>query len=437
VIEFTTPVPRHHYSVGLIRLCLRGLLSARAGQRCMAMVLKLVAPWLPGVSDMPCANSVRMWLLRLGLYELTRAKTHADDWVWIMDHTVQLGTLKVLLIVGMRLSQWEPRRGPLRHTDLSLLDLVPMRHSNSAVVAERLTAVAQRTGVPRAIVCDGGSDLRGGINVFRQTHPQVASLYDIKHKTALLLQAQLEKDPRWAKFVAAVSQTRARLTLTALAHLLPPSLKPKARYMNLPPLVAWGQKTLRFLPQPREVPGKPLSPEVYEEKLGWLREYREALYGWSVLLTIAQTAEHCVRQEGYHATAAAQLRARLDGLGINAAAEAMAAAVVDFVAEQSFQARRNERLIGSSEVLESLIGRYKQLQGSYAHGGVTPLVLGVGGMVAAHTTKTIRAALRTVRTSDVLGWCREHLGFTLPAQRRLAFEEQKRPSKLLLKASRF
>jgi len=26
--------------------------------------------------------SVRLWLLRLGLYQLTRPKTHADDWMW-------------------------------------------------------------------------------------------------------------------------------------------------------------------------------------------------------------------------------------------------------------------------------------------------------------------------------------------------------------------
>ena len=53
-----------------------------------------------------------MWLLRLGLYELTRPKPKADDWVLIFDHTVQLGGMKALIIVGIRLSQWERATRP-------------------------------------------------------------------------------------------------------------------------------------------------------------------------------------------------------------------------------------------------------------------------------------------------------------------------------------
>lgn len=420
-----------------MRLFIQGLLVARAGQRCLATMFQLVAPWLPRRAEMPCANTGRMWLLRQGLFELSRPKPRADDWVWIMDHTVQLGTLKVLVVVGVRLSEWEPQRGPLRHEDVVLLDLVPMRHSDGKVIEARLEAVAGKTGDPRAILCDGGTDLRGGIAGFRKTRPDVAPLYDVKHKTALLLQCQLDKDPRWGRFISSINQTRARVALTELACLNPPSLKPKARYMNLSPLVRWGRGALRFLDHPREVPGEPIEPQRLEEKLGWLRDYRKALYDWSVLLSIAETTEHSVREEGYHADAAEQLRQRLDGLGINAAARAMEAATIQFVAEQSRAARPGERLVGSSEVIESLIGKYKQLQGTHRQGGVTPLVLALGAMVACHTGQAISAALAKTRTRDVLHWCREHLGFTLQAQRRYAFKEQKRDTTLLPQPAAF
>jgi len=421
----------------MMQLVVKGLLVARAGQRCLAAVLRLVAPCLPGVEEVPCANTGRMWLLRLGLYELTRPKPQADDWVLIMDHTVQIGTLKVLVIVGVRLSEWEPQRGPLRHEQMTLLDLMPMRHSDGQAVEARLKVVAETTGTPRAIVCDGGSDLRRGIANFRQDHAEVACLYDIKHKTALLLQSQLDKDPRWAKFITCVNQTRSRVTLTDLACLIPPSLKPKARYMNLPPLVRWGQDALAFLDHPRDLPGQPIQPAILEAKLGWLREYREALYHWSVLLTIADTAEKYVRAEGYHAGTAEELRRRLDGLEINAAAAAMRTALVEFVETESVQARPGERLIGSSEVIESLIGKYKQLQGTYRQGGVTPLVLGLGAMVANHTTETIRRAMQDTRTVDVLRWCHEHLGLTLQALRRFAMKEQNPDTKRLSTSASF
>ena len=385
-----------------MRLVVRGLLVARAGQRCLVGVLRLVAPWLPGRPEIPCANTGRMWLLRLGLYELTRSKPKADDWVWILDHTVQLGGMKALIIVGVRLSRWGKRRGPLRHEDLTVLDVMPMRHSNGPAVEARLEAVAKQTGDPRAIVGDGGTDLKCGIASFQETRPGVARLYDIKHKMALLLQQQLEKDPRWSKFIGGVNQTRARVLLTDLAFLTPPDLKAKSRYLNLPPLANWGIKTLNFLYHPRDLPGKPVDRKALEEKLGWLGDYREALYHWSVLLAIAETAEHYVRHEGYHAAAAEELQQRLDGLGINAAAQAMERATLEFVAEQSAHARPRERLIGSSEVLESLIGKYKHLQGTHSHGGMTPQLLAFGAIAMQKTTETIHRALTAVRTRDVL-----------------------------------
>jgi hypothetical protein len=420
-----------------MRLFIQGVLVARAGQRCVAAMLRLVAPQLPRARPTPCANTGRMWLLRVGLYELTRPKEKADDWMWILDHTVQLGGMKALVIVGVRLSQWEKQRRPLRHEDLTVLDVMPMRHSSGPAVQARLEVAAQQTGDPRAILGDGGTDLKCGITSFQKTHRGVARLYDIKHKMALLLQQQLEKDPRWAKFIAGVNQTRARVLLTDLAFLTPPELKAKSRYLNLPPLAAWGRNTLRFLDCPHDLPGKAVDRKVLEEKLGWLREYREALYHWSVLLAIAEAAEHYVRHKGYHAVAAERLRARLDGLGINAAAQAMEGATLDFVAEQSAPARPEERLIGSSEVLESLIGKYKHLQGTYNRGGMTPQLLAFGAVAMTKTTETISSALTAVRTRDVLQWCRQHLGLGVQGQRRHAFREQKQDTKPLLSLESF
>lgn len=414
-----------------MRLFVRGLLVARAGQRCLAAVLRLVKPLLPAMAEVPCANTGRMWLLRVGLHELTRSRRKADDWLWILDHTVQLGGMKALIIVGIRLSPWEKRRRPLRHEDLTVLDVMPMRHSSGPAVEARLEAVAQRMGAPRAILGDGGTDLKCAVARFQETHSGVARLYDIKHKMALLLQGQLEKDPRWAKFIGGVNQTRARVLLTDLAFLTPPELKAKSRYLNLPPLAKWGRKTLNFLETPRDLPGKPVDRKALEEKLGWLREYREALYHWSVLLAIADTAEHYVRHEGYHAAAADQLQRRLDGLGINAAAQAMETATLKFVAEQSAQARPQERLIGSSEVLESLIGKYKHLQGTHNSRGMTPQLLAIGAIAMKKTTATISRALAATRTRHVLQWCRQHLGLSVQGQRRHAYQEQKPDTKLL------
>jgi hypothetical protein len=70
-----------------------------------SQALSIVADLLPCGIDCT-ANGGQIWVLRLGLYELTRPKQQADDWVWMLDHTIQTGNGKCFLVVGVRLSHW-------------------------------------------------------------------------------------------------------------------------------------------------------------------------------------------------------------------------------------------------------------------------------------------------------------------------------------------
>ena len=380
-----------------------------------------MAPCLPA----PVANTGRLWLLRLGLYELTRAKEQAEDWVWIMDHTIQLGPWKCLIILGIRLSAWESQRGPLGHEDVVLLNLTPMEHSSGEEVEKRLREAVAQTGPPREILTDGGADLKSGIGLFCRDYAGVAHIGDIKHKAATLLKRHLEADPRWQAFGTRANQTKREVTQTALAYLNPPALKNKARYMNLEPLVGWGRHALAFLDDPRPVAGQPMDIATLTKKLGWLEAYRGALEEWSELLGVVGATEDYVRREGFHTHAAEELRRELAPLATQSIAQKVREELLAFVAEQSAQTGPQERLIGSSEVIESVIGKYKRMQGTHSQGGMTAMILSVGAIVATKTIETVRKALSTITTQNVLDWTREHLGITLQAQRCVAFNRNK------------
>ena len=266
-------IPRHHYPLETIHAYLQLVLAAPCSGRAAAWVLKWLSGQVPGLVEAPCANAGRTWLFRLGLYELTCAQERAEDWVWLVDHTVQLGSHKGMVVVGLRLSSWQRAPRPLEHADVRLLHLEPMEHSDGQRVQSELEKVVARTGVPRAIVSDGGSDLKRGVTLFCQAHPAVTHTYDIKHKMALLLKKELEGDKNWEQYVSQANLARRGLTLTAGAFLVPPSLSAKARYMNADRLVAWGTKVLRYLDHPPEAPGLAVKRQLREGRLGWLRTY--------------------------------------------------------------------------------------------------------------------------------------------------------------------
>ena len=222
-------------------------------------------------------------------------------------------------------------------------------------------------------------------------------------------------------------KTKLGIIQTELAYLVPPSLKTKARYMNLESLVSWGQNVLSYLDAPRVVPGITLNQARLEAKLGWLRDYREDLKEWSELLAVAEATEDYIRYEGYHTRARQELWLRLKLRATCAPARRMRSGVLRFVQSQSAAAAPGERLLGSSEVLESLIGTYKRMQSTHSKGGMTAMLLSIGAIVSRKTSETIHAALTAIKSSDVLQWIKEGMGVTLQAQRLFAFREEQKP----------
>jgi hypothetical protein len=414
-------VPRHRYALQTIGAFLDLVLLAPCSGRAAAWVLRWWSGRAGGGAETPCANAGRTWLFRLGLDALTCPLEQADDWVWLVDHTVQLGSQKGMIVVGLRLGAWQADPRPLEHADVRLLHLEPMERSNGELVERELEKAVARTGVPRAILSDGGSDLKRGVALFCQDHPTVTHTYDVKHKMACLLKKELEDDPDWERFVARANLARRGLTLTAGAFLVPPSLSAKARYMNADRLVAWGVKVLRYLDHPPQTPTLAIKERLREGRLGWLREYRQQLAEWSAMLALAQAAEHYVRHHGLHAGTVTELAPRLLALAVCPRGRRMQEAIVEFLAEQSAAARPGERLIGSTEVLESIIGKYKRLQSMHSGGGMTGMILSIGALVGHWGRDRIAEGLQRVTNSQVGQWCRERLGVTIQAQRKLAF----------------
>jgi hypothetical protein len=413
--------PHHSYGYGVIELFIQLVLHGPTSLRGASGVLSLVAShFFPGATETPCPNCGTNWLLRIGLFELLRPLEQADDWVWLVDHTVQVGPVKCLLIVGCRLSAWRELERPLTHQDLNVIALEPAETSKSEVVKAELEKAMVRTGVPRAILSDGARDLKRAIGDFCLDHPGTANMYDIKHKVALCLKEELEDDPQWKAFFTRAGEVRRTLVHDPLNYLAPPTPRTKGRYMNLGELVAWGVKTRRFLDHPVSPNEQPLNIAKLNLTLQWLRSLDESLAAWQALMQAAEVTLTCLRHSGYHAGVAEELRQELAGLPPLPTVTRFSAAIIQFVTEEAAKARESESLLASTEVIESLIGKGKRLEGQQSGGGFTRMVLGMAAAVATPTKELIEKAFAAVPTKAVAQWAREKLGPSMQSCRRAA-----------------
>ena len=371
----------------------------------------------------PHYTTVRIWLLRVGLHKLTRPKEQASDWVWIIDHSNQIGKEKCLVILGVRLSQL-PLPGkdyPLRLEQMEPIELEPVTVSDKEVVYRQLEASVAKCGVPRAIIDDHGGDVAGGVELFRQAHPGTIEIYDITHKAACLLKARLEGDEQWKAFAAKAGQTKCNIQQTELAPLVPPSQRSKARFMNLGTLITWGARTLAIVDNPGPEVLQYATPERLEEKLGWLRQFREPLRVWSEMERTIDVTVDFVRTQGLYRGAARDLRKRLAKLSLGQSPRELGDDLTKFVADQARQVRPGERLPASSEVIETCFGKFKSLEREQAKGGFTGLLLALAACVAERTQSVVHEALQRTKTEDVITWIKTKLGATVGSKRRMAY----------------
>jgi hypothetical protein len=385
--------------------------------RAAGRVLEFVARSFGLPFSAPDWTTGRMWLLRFGLAQLLADKGPADDWAWLIDHSVQIGKEKVLAILGIRLVDLPMPERPLRADDLALIGLIPMGRSTREDVAARLEAAAAHAGVPRAIVDDHGVDLNGGVQIFQGCHPGTVEIYDVKHKGACLLKALLEEDPSWVAFSAELARARCAIQQTELGPLTPPASKPKARFMNLGEQLDWADHVLRLLDRaPGDIPSW-MTAERLDTKLGWLRGFRGELAQWRRWQAMVDEAVEVVGRDGLDAGTADRLGATLAVAEGGAAGHRLAEDLLGFVRSQAELVPPGGRLPGSTEVLESCFGRFKVLEKDHAKGGFTSLLLGFGSLFAEATLENVLGAMRAVPTMWVSAWCSAFLGQTFQSKR--------------------
>jgi hypothetical protein len=417
-VESFEIVPRHHhYSVGHMMLFSSLVLSCGTSFRSASQVMELFLSFFQVPYCSPHWYSGFLWVMRLGYYKLMEPKERADDWVWIVDHTVQIGQEKCFVILGLRLSSLPCPFRSVRHEDVEPIALYPVKKSTGEIVYEQLEETIEKTGVPREIVGDQGSDLACGIKKFCQKHKETCYINDIKHKTALLLKKELSPDEAWQEFCKLASQSKNKVQQTSLSHLAPPGQKSKARYMNLEDLINWADNMLKILDTKRTANSQEIA-----EKFSWLLKFRCDIEEWKEILSVVTVTESFVRKEGIYHNSHKKLKNKLDSITVERErAKRIKGEVVDYVLQEESKVKKGEVLLGSSEVIESVFGKFKQLEKMQSTSGFTVLLLSIAAMVSKTTVDIIQKAMETVPTKKIFDWCKEKLGKSVQSKRREAF----------------
>jgi hypothetical protein len=261
-------------------------------------------------------------------------------------------------------------------------------------------------------VSDNGTDLNGGVKLFQEENAGVAHTHDMAHQAANVLKQRRNHDERWSEFVSKLAQAGAKVRQTREAHLRPPTVRAKARFMNIAPTLRFAGRVLRLLDT-----GK-ASPRT-QESYGWVVEYRDALTNWQSEQAVVESALTHVRTHGINQASVTALDAEWSKLEVTPGARDVAARLRTAVRTEGGQAKPGEKLVASTEVLESVFGKLKRLEGSYANDGFTGLSLAMGALMGEATEEQAKEALEAVPKKEADNCVKRVLGATVQMFRRL------------------
>lgn len=342
-------------------------------------------------------------------------KVVADDWMIIIDASIQMGEKKCVQVLGCRQADF-PMNRALVLEDLKPLCLRIVSSLNAAVITEILNEVALAVGKIVCICSDRGSEMIRGIKNFQINNPETRHISDTAHRIANLLEAKLEKSKRWKEFREQVIQARRRIQNSLVPGILPPSPRTKARYMNVDSLIIWAADMLLLIENSDSLPRAEM--EEIQKYLGWLLNYRADVGYWSRIVSIGVIARDLVRNEGMHMNIVDSFEQSISNIKIGFHELQFVDELVMFLLEQSKGIKPGERFIGSSEILESLFGKMKYMEYEQTAFGFTSLVLAAMGHVGSSGDEIIKQAITSVKLSDIDEWSVREIGRSVQSQRR-------------------
>jgi len=406
------PPRGHRYEVRIIgmglNLVLAGNTTLRAAGQCFLITEQTATPsfW-----------TIRTWVLRLGLYELRRAKPRANDWVFIVDATIAVGQHKALVILGARLDDMRQHGFNLGHQDVAILELAILTRCDGLTVQAQLEAAAQAVGVPRAVVSDGGSDVKRGVRLFAEAHPGVVWFYDLTHRLACLLERELGEYWWWPDFLKQAGQCRQACQQTVWSHLMPPAQRTKARWFNLEPIIRWALRVVAYGRRHR------LESRQFAILFGWLTAFEERLREARQLVVMMKAVCVPIKAKGINAARVDRCARRIAKIAQTERSRAFGRQIIEFLREQAAQVKPGETMLASSDVIESLFGKYKAIVERSPMNAMTVMVLQVAAITSERTPDVIREAMETVSMADVNGWFEANGEPTLLAKRRAALKD--------------
>lgn len=393
----TTGIKRHKYGLRMVSLCVALYALANCSFRGVVRILYYFQLEL-GIqtSELPSKSSVENWVQKIGchVYSQYDSTLYESDYCLILDESMVIGQERMMVALGM--PAMKEGQDAARLQDVRILAIEVKPSWKSGDVKKLIEKVADKMGKkPVYGITDGGTNLKKGLE-----EAGLLRICDVGHEVSKLVEQTYKYNSEFGAFMKAVAGVKFREVMKGQAYLLPPKQRSIARFMNFSSIVNWARKMLGAMPK--------FSAEE-QRVFGWMSQYKTLIAELGCVYDMTESILKILKNQGISFQNIDRCLEICKKQARNLP-NVLIEKIKKYLGEEKAKLPDGQTVWNdSSDVLESLFGKYKYRNATNPLHGVTLLVLSL--CIYTHFDKDIdqmqpeiKQALEGVSMTDLGLW---------------------------------
>jgi len=348
----------------------------------------------------------------MGIFKLYQVKDNADDWILMIDESIEFGHDKLLLILGVREANLDFKR-PLNYQDMICMRLIASGSWKGEDIEKVLEELSSEIGTIKYAVADNGNSIMKALRLRDLTHVQ-----DINHKISWFIKELYKEDESFKSYCKELAKLRGGLGLSRFSHILPPQQRVNSRFMNLKPILRWGMAVLKLLDFETSNPEE-------KEKMQHIKQYESLIKQTFELVEIANHIQEILKNRGLSEKTKKECLCFFDKVTDERILK-FKAMVQDYMIKTLQSVKENDVILCSSDILESSFGKYKNYISENTSVGITNLSLSIPAFCSKLKKEEITNAMENIKVNQIKEWSAMNIGQTQTEKRRSSLKMERR-----------
>jgi hypothetical protein len=320
----------------------------------------------------------------------------------------------------VKLSALSERGSAITLEDCECIGIKVNEVSDGKAIADALNEAFFYAGIPMAILKDGGSDLKKGVELLNESRVlKIESIDDVGHSFANALKAYFAKNFMFNKFIDLTNSFSKQLRQTNLAFLIPPKMRTKGRYQNLLKLAEWAELIINFIKKSDENLEYKRVHDIFSS-LPFLKkivtEFINSVEESSKVLKI-------LKNEGFTKETVKEILPIIDKIENKKIKEIVSSWMAKHLEIYNRLEFNTLPMIVSSDAIESLFGKFKNIQSRGSIKDMNRTALLIPALCGSIRPELISIFLKETKLEEVEKWDCLNIPYTQNEKRRKFIQE--------------